>query len=403
MGGITLTRRGVLLLAPVLALLIIISTLGPSKLPDPVSLYYTGWRTSSSSSSSSPDTTIQNLDLVREQVQEQELPHLLSGTYRERLEASSNRFIPSQTLSFDKIFVLSLPKRIERRERMTKLAKALELKFEFILATPKESNVIDWIGERIYQIRLLKRACIAKATGMAPESIGGGGPESPWLLGDDVKLLELPSLRDQNDGGKIWTDLLREDKVEGLRSPIGFNTNQALYDPIEPNPRRQVDSAVISTYYNHMRVLQAVVKEGLGSALILEDDVDLEWDLDRLWANIHRRLPSDWDTVFLGSCWGREYERTSRPFLYFFFRELMRKNRTGVSPSGTSSIHRTKLLTRLRRLPFRRPQASRFPLRPLDGLSIPHRYLHTPTYRPKTFGIFLPRTTTYYSIERWSF
>lgn len=55
------------------------------------------------------------------------------------------------------------------------------------------------------------------------------------------------------------------------------------------------------------------------SALILEDDVDVEWDLERTWARIRRRLPGererelnggkgemDWDVSFLGHCWGRE-------------------------------------------------------------------------------------------------
>jgi len=46
------------------------------------------------------------------------------------------------------------------------------------------------------------------------------------------------------------------------------------------------------------------------SALILEDDVDVEWDLQRLWSRIERRLPKDWDATLLGHCWGKELLRS---------------------------------------------------------------------------------------------
>jgi len=41
-------------------------------------------------------------------------------------------------------------------------------------------------------------------------------------------------------------------------------------------------------------------------ALVLEDDVDIEWDLERLWASVERRLPENWDITYLGYCWGGE-------------------------------------------------------------------------------------------------
>lgn len=45
------------------------------------------------------------------------------------------------------------------------------------------------------------------------------------------------------------------------------------------------------------------------SALVLEDDVDLEWDFESLWNNIERKLPGDWDITFPGHCWGKELLR----------------------------------------------------------------------------------------------
>lgn len=41
--------------------------------------------------------------------------------------------------------------------------------------------------------------------------------------------------------------------------------------------------------------------------------MDVEWDLERMWSRISRKLPADWDSVHLGHCWGHEILRTSFP------------------------------------------------------------------------------------------
>ena len=46
----------------------------------------------------------------------------------------------------------------------------------------------------------------------------------------------------------------------------------------------------------------------MGTALVLEDDVDMEWDINRIWPTILRRLPKGngpepaWQQVYLGHC-----------------------------------------------------------------------------------------------------
>lgn len=79
-----------------------------------------------------------------------------------------------------------------------------------------------------------------------------------------------------------------------------------LHDPNEPLPARQVNAGVIATYYSQTKIWRKMLKEGDESALILEDDVDIEWDLERMWPNVERALPKDWEIVFLGHCWGKE-------------------------------------------------------------------------------------------------
>lgn len=62
-------------------------------------------------------------------------------------------------------------------------------------------------------------------------------------------------------------------------------------------------------------MVKQMLVDGCESALMMEDDVDVEWDLERVWSRIRRRLPvasgrdgeeDEWDVSFLGHCWGRE-------------------------------------------------------------------------------------------------
>lgn len=85
-----------------------------------------------------------------------------------------------------------------------------------------------------------------------------------------------------------------------------MNVSKLLYDPLERISSRQVNEAVISTYWGHTRAIKLILKNKDKSALILEDDVDLEWELERLWSRIERKLPHDWEMSYLGHCWGQE-------------------------------------------------------------------------------------------------
>lgn len=75
---------------------------------------------------------------------------------------------------------------------------------------------------------------------------------------------------------------------------------------------------VMSTWWGQTRVMKRMIERGDKTALVLEDDVDFEWDLERLWAGIERKLPKDedgkeaWDITYLGHCWGGEIQSKSK-------------------------------------------------------------------------------------------
>jgi GR25 family glycosyltransferase involved in LPS biosynthesis len=277
-------------------------------------------------------------------------------TFREALEAASSA-PHSPTLTFSHIYVVSLPTRADRRLTMSRLADALNLKFTFIDAVLKDSHLVQWIGERVAEVRELKRPHLAKVLRVAAAQVGGMGIGSIWLARDGDRgvseTLELPSLKDPKYDDMDWAAYLdaRTDttgtpaKLEQDSDPLeerlqpadpAFNVSEALYDPVEPMDSRQVVPAVLSTWFSHTRAIKAMLANGDDSALFLEDDVDIEWDVEGRWASIHRKLPADWEVIFLGHCWGREMTSTFRRSS-FKGRDLRRRRQNRRICTHTSS------------------------------------------------------------------
>jgi len=86
-----------------------------------------------------------------------------------------------------------------------------------------------------------------------------------------------------------------------------LNVTRLLKDPLERVKARQLTNGMMSTWWGQTRVMKRIIENGdEKGALVLEDDVDIEWDLERLWASVERRLPDNWDITYLGYCWGGE-------------------------------------------------------------------------------------------------
>ncbi|KAI8461935.1 hypothetical protein BY996DRAFT_6636582 [Phakopsora pachyrhizi] len=224
------------------------------------------------------------------------------------------------TLGFGSIYCISLPQRKDRRIMMEKIAKALGVRVTFVDAIPKSSSVVRWIAERAWEVRQEKLERISNHTGLEKSKIGGMGAGSIWLTVSGGKRSNLDILRDiefptrqtstkADPGSPLdWVEYLWsvEDHSTLEAERPDFNVTEFMWDSNEPIEQRQLNEATISTYYNHLRTLRMVLEKGEHSALILEDDVDLEWDLERRWRSLQRHLPDDWETIFLGHCWGRE-------------------------------------------------------------------------------------------------
>lgn len=85
---------------------------------------------------------------------------------------------------------------------------------------------------------------------------------------------------------------------------VGLDATAQLWDPVEPEGFRQLNAAIIACWHSHTQMWLRMLERNERTALFLEDDIDIEWDFERLWLNVERRLPADWDIVHLGHCWG---------------------------------------------------------------------------------------------------
>ncbi|BGP57564.1 hypothetical protein JCM8202_002285 [Rhodotorula sphaerocarpa] len=245
----------------------------------------------------------------------------------------------SRTLSFDRIYVLSLPSREDRRTDIRTLADALALDIEFVDAAHRSEPFLKWIAERVRETRELRKKVMSRARGTKMSKIGRMGTGSDWVTPFPGRLdspaparfppfpASLPALKDgvsapPHYAGSNWVSHLEALHSAGGRhtslrpSDPHLNVSQLLWDPLEPQAVRQVHEGIISTYWGQTRALKRMLENGDRTALILEDDVDVEWDIERLWASVERRLPrraddgaEDWDITFLGHCWGGESQQ----------------------------------------------------------------------------------------------
>lgn len=148
---------------------------------------------------------------------------------------------------------------------------------------------------------------------------------SDWLIPylDADKLTPFPSYPADKrySAAGNWAAHLEALHDEGRHTTLKpsdgrINVTELLWDDRESYDVRQVHEGIISTFWGQTRAMKLIVKNQDRSALIMEDDVDVEWDLERFWSRIKRRLPGEeggqnglpgtWDAVFLGHCWGHE-------------------------------------------------------------------------------------------------
>ncbi|RIB14070.1 glycosyltransferase family 25 protein [Gigaspora rosea] len=72
------------------------------------------------------------------------------------------------------------------------------------------------------------------------------------------------------------------------------------------NNSTYMNSTHKACYVSHYMIYSSIIYNRYDSALILEDDVDIELNITSIMTHIHSLLPSDWDLLYIGHCMGWE-------------------------------------------------------------------------------------------------
>ncbi|KAJ4489888.1 hypothetical protein J3R30DRAFT_3693315 [Lentinula aciculospora] len=260
------------------------------------------------------------------------------GTIRESSPFAHKKH--SRTLGTGGLFVVSL-KRVEaRRKQMDTLARALNLDFTYLDATDAKSsglyglNRIERILDRVrwqrnrldeddledgsmeagnhpkpadnnpnlildaFPFQWSKDALDNVADPLANE-LGISGTDY-WTLelersysGEDLD--EAEAWETRHPMPSHWQDETWRKSREALVNPAFVRNNMEKSQHLTP--------ADIACADSHMRAIREITRRKLDSAIIFEDDVDIEFSIDRILQHEWPLLPPTWDILYLGHCW----------------------------------------------------------------------------------------------------
>ncbi|CAG8522927.1 369_t:CDS:1 [Cetraspora pellucida] len=122
----------------------------------------------------------------------------------------------------------------------------------------------------------------------------------------------------------------RPDRLEKMKTMVNaLNLDVEYFTAISTDDHKTLDRFNNATYMNathkacfvsHYLIYLSIAYNRYESALILEDDVDIELNITSIMTYIHSVLPSDWDLLYIGHCMGWEgafdppLEETSETF-----------------------------------------------------------------------------------------
>ncbi|KAF8707596.1 hypothetical protein RHS03_04228, partial [Rhizoctonia solani] len=224
----------------------------------------------------------------------------VESTYRQQLASvrDIDNVPHSRTLGVaQRVYVIGLPRRKDRRQHMETLIRAMDIDVVWHDALDMHSKLVTDILERVRWVRAQSRI------GHESQVPDPQGLVFKWLpdVGSDAP---VPA----HDGSDLWfipgrVDPLPAPPVPDTRPVLLRTSGEDTVLPGEPITRAQV-----SCWYSHYQVLLKIARGEDQVAIVLEDDVDMEWDLEKRLRGMWAFLPKDWDIVMLGHCMSSENE-----------------------------------------------------------------------------------------------
>ena len=190
------------------------------------------------------------------------------------------------------IFVLSLPRRTDRREQMDRLRRALGIKWTYVDATEASDERVNSILDHVRWQRIQGSE--------AAES-------SSFRWPDDIESLVASDGPLQHAGSDLWATNSRPNRWQpwdNVSTPLLCATSNDTLTPfIAGLPvYRILSPAKVACWYSHWSIIHRIANDNSRPdvTMILEDDVDMERDIRERLHSVWQILPPGWDIVFLG-------------------------------------------------------------------------------------------------------
>ncbi|KAJ7266796.1 hypothetical protein C8J57DRAFT_1618197 [Mycena rebaudengoi] len=225
-----------------------------------------------------------------------------SLSYHERLSSMqpTDSLPHSRRLGAGRIYVINLPSRADRREEMAQLASALDINLTWHNAMHYSEESVSTIVERLWWWRNAHRV----------HELDPRKDPSPFKFewADDIQRDSDPlGLK----GADLWTLPLVESNLPPLdpipvpddRLPMFTNhgaDGMNFYGP-DPKDMYPIRPQQAACWKSHYDVLRKIAEGADDLAIVLEDDIDMEWTLERRLQYLFHALPSNWDVLMIGN------------------------------------------------------------------------------------------------------
>jgi hypothetical protein len=99
----------------------------------------------------------------------------------------------------------------------------------------------------------------------------------------------------------------QDTSIDATPTPLVCATQDNSILPYAPtlSQYRILSPEKIACWYSHLAVIRQVAehknRDKNGATIILEDDIDMEWDIRERLGAVWNLLPAQWDIVFLGA------------------------------------------------------------------------------------------------------
>ncbi|KAI0932789.1 hypothetical protein AcV5_010478 [Taiwanofungus camphoratus] len=267
------------------------------------------------------------------------------------------------------IYVISLPHRTDRRATMERLRQALGLQWIYVNAIHHNDEIVRNIMAQVRRLRGeydVRYPVIANPA--HEQQVPPVAEQFQWPSDFDMDVLtrfgdlaspefefELPQTSESSkhdwipgtDSSGTTVDLFNSAMLYGPKLDVTddrlLESSDALL-PLTCSTRNFITGppyaitlpaymiltpAKVACWFSHLEVIERIANSALPQvktkptsqndtkktvgkmisddvAVVLEDDIDMEWDIRRRLQSVWSALPDAWDIVFLGHCWSNE-------------------------------------------------------------------------------------------------